>query len=77
MRLQANPIHLMFKSYDIGEGGGKGGSRLRNVQKLLAMLVLGGSVTELPLSLHPAHAIVISKYKLSSSKYVCTHCQHC
>lgn len=76
-RLKANPIYLIFKSYHSGEGGGKGGSWLWNVWKCLAMLALGGSVTRLPLSTHPAHAIVISKYKLCSSKYACINCQHC
>lgn len=46
--LKANPIYLIFKCYDIGEGKGRGGSWLWNVWKYLAMLAMEGSETGLP-----------------------------
>lgn len=49
IRLKANPIYLIFKSCDIREAQGKGGSRLWNVWKRLAMLAVEGSGT----GLHP------------------------
>lgn len=76
IRLKANTIYLIFKSYAIGEGQGKGGSWLWNVWKRLAMLALEGSGTGLPPSMQLVHAIVISIYKLTSPKYICIHSLH-
>lgn len=71
MRLKDNPIYLILKSYDIGEGGGK----FMTVKYLEAFGNAGAGRVCYPSVCNSA--IVISKYKLSSSEYVCIHCQHC